>query len=534
MLLSGASAVEREKQALNELNVFPVPDGDTGTNMSLTLNAASEALLSCAVLPAGDVADIIAKSLLRGARGNSGVILSLLFRGFAKHLRELSEIDGAQFAAALKCGVETAYGAVMKPAEGTILTVSRVAAAAGEASAAGCAAIESVMAACVEAADAALGETVYQNPVLLKAGVIDAGARGFCVMLSAMQDAMLGNTEALEFTPSAAPSAQAAASVSEDIKFAYCTEFIVEKDDGGRDVLRLRAYLDSIGDSLVLVDDDEIIKVHVHTNKPGRALEEGLKYGPLASVKIDNMRKQHTEKVILTGAAPVRPGERVIAAPEKPFGFVAVAAGDGIFSVLRDLGVDQIIEGGQTMNPSTEDILRGVDLTPAETVFVLPNNKNIIMAAEQCILMSDKNVVIIPTTSLPQAVAALLCFEMERTEAVNRENMLHAIKNVLTGQVTYAARNSDFDGRKIKEGDYLCILERELIATGKDIDSVLKKLAARMSKKQPEFVSIFYGGDVDAESAEKTAAIFRKECKNAEIGLVYGGQPVYFYLVSAE
>jgi len=474
--------------------------------------------------------------MVRGARGNSGVILSLLFRGFSKRLKDLKEIDGAVFAEAMQNGVESAYKAVMKPAEGTMLTVSRVASARALEVSKENSDPEYVLSEMLLAAEAALEETINQNPVLQKAGVIDAGGKGFCIILDAMLRSLKGETITSE-AASARTGSKQAADFSDfetsDIKYAYCTEFIVNVENkGSRE--KFRALLDSIGDSLVFVEDDDIIKIHLHTNQPGKALQEGLKYGSLSRIKIENMREQHTEKVIITGKDPVRPGERVIAAPEKKYGIVAVCAGEGISAVFRDIGADQVVEGGQTMNPSTEDILRAIDRTPAEIVLVFPNNKNIIMAAEQCISMSEKTVVIIPTKTIPQGISALLNFDPELEISQNREKMQEAISRVRTGQVTYASRDSIFDGKRIKEGDYLAILDGELISSNKLISAVARKLARDMSRKPAEFLTIFYGSDVTEAEAEEVRAIFEKEFKNAEINMLSGGQPVYYYLVSAE
>ncbi len=536
MMLNAAAAVENNKQMINELNVFPVPDGDTGTNMSLTITAAANELSRSDPASAGQVADIVAKAMVRGARGNSGVILSLLFRGFAKYLKDMPVADGRAFAAAMTEGVQSAYKAVMKPAEGTILTVSRLSAAAAEKAASENPEMEFVISSMLESAEEALENTVNQNPVLMKAGVIDAGGKGFCVIIEAMLKGIQG--EVIPFVSTEAKSRGAADFSSfstEDIKYGYCTEFIVNLEPGKKKAPeKLRAYLDSLGDSLVFVEDEDIIKIHVHTNDPGKAITEGLKYGSLTSMKIDNMRVQHTEKVIITGRDPVLPGTRNIAEPEKKYGIVTVCAGDGIRDVFADIGADRVVEGGQTMNPSTEDILRAIDATPAEIVLVLPNNKNIIMAAEQCISMSEKTVMVIPTKTIPQGVSALLAFDPELEPNQNREQMLNALSKVRTGQMTYAARDSLFDGKRIKEGDYLAILEGELISNNKSQLTALRRLVRDMAKKPSEFVTVFYGKDVEGENLEEVKAVFEKEFKNAEINFIYGGQPVYYYLVSAE
>ncbi|MGI6577819.1 MAG: DAK2 domain-containing protein [Eubacteriales bacterium] len=541
MILNAAAAVENNKQQINELNVFPVPDGDTGTNMFLTISAAAKELSGISSTNVGEVADIVGRAMVRGARGNSGVILSLLFRGFAKHLKDMKEIDGSVFAAAMRDGVDSAYKAIMKPSEGTILTVSRVSSEHALQAASENPDPDHVLGEMLISANKALAETVNQNPVLQKANVIDAGGKGFCVILDAMLRGLRG--EEITSSSGSEDGTSSAADFSdfntEDIKFAYCTEFIVnvDKKDNSSNIgtyNKLRAVLDSIGDSLVFVEDEDIIKIHVHTNQPGKALEEGQKYGYLTSIKIENMREQHTERVIITGKDPVRPGERVIADPEKKYGIVTVCSGDGIAAVFRDIGADQIVQGGQTMNPSTEDILRAIDATPAEIVLVFPNNKNIIMAAEQCIAMSSKTVVIIPTKTVPQGISALLNFDPELEISQNRETMLNAIANVRTGQITYASRDSLFDGKRIKQGEYLGILDGELITNNKLLSATLRKLARDMSKKPTEFLTIFYGCDTTEEEANEAHAIFEKEFKNAEITMLAGGQPVYSYLISAE
>lgn len=535
MVVEGALAIAEKKEQANELNVFPVPDGDTGTNMSLTMASAMEEMNRLHEPTLAQAADKTASALLRGARGNSGVILSLLFRGMAKKLRELPEAGGRDFAVALREGVDTAYKAVMKPAEGTILTVSRVAAqkALELCQADPSLSVEEVFRAVLERGEKALSETTNQNPVLAKAGVVDAGGFGFLTILSGMFDAFQGIRR--ERAPEAeTASHRAAADFSaikdEDITFTYCTEFIAERRDKSRNVNRMRSILGQIGDSLVVVEDEDIIKVHVHTDQPNRALEEALKFGPLLTVKIENMREQHTAKVVEADA----PRERVIAAPEKKFGFVAVAAGDGLQNVFTDLGVDQMVRGGQTMNPSTDDLLHAIDAVPAEVVFVLPNNKNIIMAAEQAVPLSEKQVVVLPTKNIPQGMTAMLAFDSSAETETNRQAMTEAISGVRAGQVTYAARNSDFDGKKIREGEYLALCEGRLTANSKRQHEVLKKLAREMVKDDSAFATIIFGEGVTAEEAEKVEEIFRKENRDLEITVIDGGQPVYYYLISVE
>ncbi len=531
LIISAAASIEIHKQALNELNVFPVPDGDTGTNMSMTINAAAADLRKADDPTLEKSASIAASAMLRGARGNSGVILSLLFRGLAKGLKGLTECDGIVWAQALQEGVDAAYKAVMKPAEGTILTVARLAAARARRAAMDNNHIEYVHEAAIEEAKIALADTVNQNPVLKKAGVVDAGGKGWLVALEAMLLAMRGEDvvvpQGLE-NQEVKEQADFAEFDTEDITFTYCTEFIISRENRN-DPDVLRAFLFELGDSLVLVDDEEIIKVHVHTNDPGKALQEALNYGSLMTVKIENMRLQHTEKVM--SEQEMQPK---IAAPEKKLGVVAVCAGDGLASVFHDLGVDGVISGGQTMNPSTQDILTAVNKVPAEIVFVFPNNKNIIMAAEQVDPLTEKTVVVIPSTTVPQGITAMLSFDPDGTVEDNQAAMTEALGNVETMQITYAARDSDFDGYSIHQGDYLAIFGKSLYATSKDLNAIVRALAEKVRDLGKEYITIFYGEDITEKQAEKAANIFGKVCKNAEINLLRGGQPVYYYLISAE
>ena len=536
MVIHAAAAISVEKQQVNDLNVFPVPDGDTGTNMSLTIAAAAGEMKKKSYDTVGQAAQATASALLRGARGNSGVILSLLFRGFAKAIKDRETMDGRDLAIALDFGVAAAYKAVMKPAEGTILTVSRMAAAraAGTAREDNCA--EAVLAAAIEEGQAALADTVNQNPVLKKAGVVDAGGKGFLVILQGMLDELRGLPvpEVSEEQDAPAERAEFGAFSSEEIKYGYCTEFICSRDTK-KDPELLRGFLNNLGDSLVLVEDDDIIKVHVHTNDPGLALQEALTYGALLKVKIENMREQHTE--ILEEAARVQHAEEppVKAAPEKKFGYVAVCAGAGLEAVFRDLGVDGLVGGGQTMNPSTQDILKAIEATPAEVVYVLPNNKNIIMAAQQCVgLCEDKKVVVLPTKTVPQGISAMLAADADASEEENTDSMTQASQRVRTSEITYAARDSDFGGFAIKQGDYLALEEHQLFGTDRDLESLLDRLARSDSHQQAEFISIFYGEDVGEEQAKRAEDIFAAACPKAEISLLPGGQPVYYYMISAE
>ena len=530
LAISAAASVEIHKQQLNELNVFPVPDGDTGTNMSMTINAAAGDLRKAEDPTLEKAAAITASAMLRGARGNSGVILSLLFRGISKKLKGAEICDGVLWAAALQEGVDAAYKAVMKPAEGTILTVSRLAAAAAKKAAKENNSVEFVQEAAIAEAKVALANTVNQNPVLKKAGVVDAGGKGWLIVLEAMLSAMQGNDIVVPEGMVEEVKEQAAFSDFDegDITFTYCTEFIISRENK-KDPEQLRAFLDSLGDSLVLVDDDEIIKVHVHTNDPGKALHEAIDYGSFVTVKIENMRLQHTEKVMSEQELAPK-----IAEPEKPFGVVSVCAGEGLADVFANLGTDGIISGGQTMNPSTQDILEAVNKVPAETVFVLPNNKNIIMAAQQVAGLTPKNVVVIPSKTVPQGITAMLSFNMDGTVEENSEALTEALGMVDTMQITYAARNSDFDGYLIHEGDYLAIAGSGLFGTSRDIKVLLRSLAEKVRDDGREYITIYYGEDIQEKHAQKAADLFAEICPNADVNLIRGGQPVYYYLISAE
>ena len=530
LVINAAAAIEINKQALNDLNVFPVPDGDTGTNMSMTINAAAADLRKIEDPSLEKAASATASATLRGARGNSGVILSLLFKGINKKLKGCESCDGVLWAEALQGGVDAAYKAVMKPAEGTILTVARLAAAKAAQAAQENNHIEFVHEAAIEEAKAALANTINQNPVLKKAGVVDAGGKGWLVALEAMLLALRGDD--LVVPEGMAAEAREAADFSdfdtEDITFTYCTEFIISRENQN-DPEKLREFLASLGDSLVLVDDEEIIKVHVHTNDPGKALHEAIEYGSFVTVKIENMRLQHTEKVMSEQELAPK-----IAEPTKPIGVVSVCVGDGIADVFQNLGVDALVSGGQTMNPSTQDILEMVNTVPAETVFVLPNNKNIIMAAEQVNALTPKNVIVIPSKTIPQGVTAMLSFNPEGSNEENVEAMTEALAMVDTMQVTYAARNSDFDGYLIHEGDYLAMYGSALFGTGRDIKVLLKSLAEKVRDAGKEYITIYYGADIAEKQAQKTADLFAEICPDADVNLLRGGQPVYYYLISAE
>jgi DAK2 domain fusion protein YloV len=561
MVQNAAAAIEINKQEVNELNVFPVPDGDTGTNMSMTMNAGAKALRELGHTPetVAEASKITANALLRGARGNSGVILSLLFRGISKTLKEKDEATPVLLAEAFQNGVDAAYAAVMKPTEGTILTVARMAAgAAAKAAEADGADILSVLAATLEEADAALAETINQNPVLTKAGVIDSGGKGYVYILEAMKKAVLGE----KITGTATSSGKEAADFSEfnteDITFSYCTEFIVSRENG-RDPNSLRKFLDPIGDSIVVVDDEEIIKTHVHTNDPGLVLSEALKYGSLLSVKIENMREQHTSKVIESEAvAAAAVPEKTnfdtpagAALPEKRYGFAVVCPGEGTAAVFRDLGADVVISGGQTMNPSTEDILRAVDAVPAEIVFVVPNNKNIILAAEQAAQITNrlsgdeadgtvsKKIVIIPSKSVPQGVSAMLAYEYDGGTDPGEDSIAQAMTAALSGTRTYsvtrAATDRTFDGIEIKEGQFIALGDDKLIVSADDFTEVATAVAEGLaSSGEPEFITIFTGEDASEDMIELIRRAFADKLPSAEITEVAGGQPVYEFVIGAE
>ena len=543
MVAFGAACIAQQKQTINDLNVFPVPDGDTGTNMCLTIQTAVNELRKNQPATVEEAAKITASGLLRGARGNSGVILSLLFRGMSKALKGVAEADGAQLAAAMQEGVATAYGAVMKPAEGTVLTVSRLAAqraleAAGERNDA-----DYVLEEAIKTGYATLAETTEMNPVLKKAGVVDAGGKGYLIILEGMLRALRGE-EIPEVEEQAEEKADFAAIGDEDITFAFDTVFIVRKTTN-RPLDGLREYLGGIGDSLVIGEDDESFKVHVHTDTPGDALNEAQKYGTLELAKIENMRTQAADLAAGRKAQSTDDLDAIeeeleksacaVAAPEKRYGFLAVCAGEGLAAVFRDLGVDRIVSGGQTMNPSTEAILREIDQTPSEVVFVLPNNKNIIMAAQQCVGLSEKEVVVVPTATVPQGISAMMNVDPEEPDAqVILQAMTDAAANVTTAQITYAARNSDFDGFAINEGDYLALCDGKLMGTDRSLDVLLERLAHMASDKGAEFITVYAGEGVSDEDAARAAALFETVCPQAEVSALPGGQPVYYYIVAIE
>ena len=545
MVAFGAACITREKQAINDLNVFPVPDGDTGTNMSLTIQTAAAELKKCEPATVGEAAKITASALLRGARGNSGVILSLLFRGLSKSAKGLEEMDGVQLAAAMSEGVTTAYGAVMKPAEGTVLTVSRLAAARAEEAAQEQNCAEYVLAEAIATGYETLAETTEMNPVLKKAGVVDAGGKGYLIILEGMLSSLRGEPMPEVEEEPEHDKADFAAIGDEDITFAFDTVFIVRKNDPNVDLAPFRAYLDSIGDSLVIGEDDESFKVHVHTDTPGEALTAAQRYGTLELAKIENMRTQAADLAAGRKAqstddldaieAELEQAEQAEVPAEKRYGFLAVCAGDGLAAAFRDLGVDRVVSGGQTMNPSTEAILREVNHTPSEIVFVLPNNKNIVMAAQQCVGLAEKEVIVVRTHSIREGSSAMLRVDTaEEDPQAILAAMTEAAAAVTTAQITYAARNSDFDGFAINEGDYLALLDGKLFGTERDITSLLTRLAALAAEREAAFVTLFYGEGVSQEEAEAAQALFTEACPETEVSLLSGGQPVYYYTISIE
>ena len=546
MLIHASACLNAEKQKINELNVFPVPDGDTGTNMSLTISTAAAELRQKKPTTVEKAAAVCASAMLRGARGNSGVILSLIFRGFSRAMKDKTEMNGIDLADALNAGVIAAYKAVMKPAEGTVLTVSRLAGERAGRAAEENSAFEYVLESSIERAREALADTINQNPVLKKAGVVDAGGMGFVVILQGMLDELRGVAAPSEDEADkpAQDKADFGSLADEEITFTYDTVFIVRRT-GGKPLDEYRAWLETMGDSLVIGEGDEEFKVHVHTDEPGVVLTKAAEFGTLELAKIENMRTQRDELAAGKQAqstddleaveAELEDMENQSAAPEKKYGFVAVAAGEGLAKVFYDLGVDGVISGGQTMNPSTEDILKQIQKTPAEIVYVLPNNKNIIMAAQQCVdLVEDKKVIVLPAKTVPQGISAMIAVNPDGDEAENTAAMEEAMSLVTTMEVTYAARDSEFDGQAIHAGDYLLLVDNQLFGTEKDLHTALDKLAQASKERAGEFISIFYGEGVDPDQAEQALALFQTACPDAEITMLEGGQPVYHYLISVE
>lgn len=540
-LISAGISIENNRRRVDELNVYPVPDGDTGTNMSMTMSAAARELeLADDNITVSQAADIAASALLRGARGNSGVILSLLFRGFSKGFAGLETADCIHIAKAMEIGVEAAYKSVMNPTEGTVLTVARKAAERAEEIAEYSGSIQSFWNEICIAAQEALERTPEQLPVLKKAGVVDAGGQGLVIIYRAMLDVFSGNgiakksdkkpvARTFEVTDNSAEN-------EEEIKYSYCTEYIIEKKTGCKDAFMLRAYLETIGDCVVVVEDDEIIKVHVHTDNPGLAIQKALEFGRFVNdpkPKIENMKIQHEMRV--KDEKITNRQEFVPIRPEKDFGFVAVAAGHGLEEMFKDLGADCIIKGGQTMNPSTDDILKAIHATPARTVFVLPNNKNIIMAAEQAVNLADRNVCVLPTRTIPQGISALMAFDESNTFTDNRMEMIKAIERVSTGQVTFAARDSEYEGHNIKKGEIMAFNNGKLQFAEKDVNKAAYKLAKKMTKSDTSYITVIYGADVTEEQAESLIeSLEAKLGSKIEIMLVNGGQSVYYYIISVE
>ena len=544
-LRGGCARLGSKQEEVNALNVFPVPDGDTGVNMYLTVASGEKKMLAAPDgASLGKIAGDFSMGTLMGARGNSGVILSQMFRGLSLALQNTEQADAAAFAAALQKGVDLSYKSVMKPVEGTILTVFRQFAAACEGAANAGADLEEMLLHGLEVGEKALADTPRLLPVLKEAGVVDAGGQGYLVILEGMLAALRGEPLPEVTDEPEKEGADFASLTDEDITFTFDTVFIVRKNDENVDLAPLRAYLNTIGDSLVIGEDDEAFKVHVHTDIPGNALNEAQKYGTLELAKIENMRTQYEDMAAgrkthsaddLDNEDHDAPAEEnTVAAPEKKYGFLSVCAGDGIAEVFRDLGVDGIISGGQTMNPSTESILNEINKVPAEIVFVLPNNKNIVMAAQQCIGLTDKEVVVVPTHTIPQGITAMMAVDTGLESDELLETMTGAFECVTTAQITYAARNSDFDGFTINEGDYLGLLGGKLFNTDKDIAVLLEKLAEEAANRSAEFVTIFYGEDVTEENAQMAEEIFAKHCPKAELSLLPGGQPVYYYIISIE
>ncbi len=533
MFISGAHNISNQMEAVNALNVFPVPDGDTGTNMSMTMSAAEKELLLHSDKTAGEIGKIVANALLKGARGNSGVILSLLFRGFSKGLDGLENADGQAIASGFEKGVEAAYQAVMKPTEGTILTVARVAAEKTKEFASVNNDAKAVFAYYIEQGIETLNQTPEMLPVLKQAGVVDAGGKGFLVILEGMlhtlQTGEVIEGGQVEQTPETVDFADFNKFDTEEIKFAYCTEYIINKDPKKKKkVSALRSYLESIGDCVVAVENDEIIKVHVHTNHPGRAIEEALTFGAIATLKVENMKLQHEANMAAAPAAAPAPVEM------KPYAFVAVCAGDGITGVFKDLGIDEIVGGGQTMNPSTDDILAAVERAPSKTVFVLPNNKNIILSAEQCVDLTEKKVVIIPTRTIPQGISAMLGFDAEQSVEENTAAMNEYVGSVKTAHITYAARDSVFDDKEIKQGQLLGLLENKVSFVEDDMIVLAEKLITPMIDEDTCYINLFYGEGTNAEQAEEIRSRIETLAPDAEVVALEGGQPVYSYIISVE
>lgn len=539
MFLAGAQNLESQKEWINDLNVFPVPDGDTGTNMTLTIMSAAKEVAAMENPDMMSLCKAISSGSLRGARGNSGVILSQLFRGFTKSIREKDELDIPIFADAFEKAVETAYKAVMKPKEGTILTVAKGASVkARELSNEGCSDLAVFFEKVIEYADEVLLKTPDMLPVLKQAGVVDSGGQGLMQVLKGAYDAFMGKEidfSVKEEVKSAAPASNAGMKQEADIKFGYCTEFIIMlgRNFNIKNEMDFKDYLESIGDSIVVVADDDVVKVHVHTNDPGLAIQKALKYGALSNLKIDNMRLEHQEKLFKENAALEKQEEEPM--PHKETGFIAVSVGEGINEIFKGLGVDYIIEGGQTMNPSTEDMLNAIEKVNADNVFILPNNKNIILAANQAQMMvENKNIVVIPTKTVPQGITAVINYVPDLSVDENAENMKNEIGSVKTGQVTYAVRDTVIDDKEIKQGDYMGIGDEGILSVGSKVEDVTFEMVSEMMNDDLELISIYYGQEVSEEAAEALKARVEESFSGCDVELQYGGQPIYYYIVSAE
>jgi len=546
--IAGANNLDNKKDYINELNVFPVPDGDTGTNMTMTIMSAKREVESCKETM-NDIAKAMSTGSLRGARGNSGVILSQLLRGFSKKIGDKTEIGVIEIADAFQKAVETAYKAVMKPKEGTILTVARGIATKARECAGTDITLEEFCETIIKHGDEVLASTPELLPVLKEAGVVDSGGQGLMEVLKGAVDCILGRVVIADTKPSGAgvsgvDNSKYSEDLSADIKFGYCTEFIInlEKPYGIKEEEDLKQFLESIGDSIVCVSDDEIVKIHVHTNHPGQAFEKGLTLGYLSNMKVDNMRLEHHEKVIKQAEREeaarqeaARQAEKEKQQPKKQYGFIAVSMGDGLKEFFTELGVDYVIEGGQTMNPSTEDMLNAIEKVHAENIFIFPNNKNVVLAANQAAgLCEDKNIIVLATANAPQGISAMIAFDSTMTLEDNKNNMLEAVSNVKSGQVTYAVRDTSIDGKAIHEGDIMGIGDKGLVSVGNDISDVTFDLIKDAVDEDSELISIYYGADVKKEDAEAFAARVEESFPDCDVQNYYGGQPIYYYIVSVE
>ena len=536
MFLAGAKNLEAKKEWINELNVFPVPDGDTGTNMTLTILSAASEVSALENPTMKTLAKAISSGSLRGARGNSGVILSQLLRGFTKTIEHYDTVDAPAFAKAFEKGVETAYKAVMKPKEGTILTVAKGAADKALEIAEDCRDLSSFFADVIAHAEHVLSRTPDMLPVLKEAGVVDSGGQGLVEVLKGAYDGYLGKEIDMNFEkPKSSGMSKPVSAEESNIKFGYCTEFIImlEKEFSEKEEQTFKEYLMSIGDSLVVVADDEIVKVHVHTNDPGMAIQKALTYGQLSNMKIDNMRLEHHEKVIKE--AEKLAAQQREAVPEKEVGFISVSVGDGMGDIFRDLGADYLIEGGQTMNPSTEDVLKAIEQVHAKNIFVFPNNKNIILAANQARdLTEDKNIIVIPTKTIPQGITAMINYVPEKTVEQNTEEMLQCIGNVKTGQVTYAVRDTKIDDKEIRQGNIMGIGDHGILAVGEGVEGITMETIDAMVDEDTEIISVYYGSDVSAEDAQRLGEKLEERYPDFDVEVNDGGQPIYYYVVSVE